>query len=309
MRSVIAISPVAALLATLFLLLRVASAVPVTTELVPIAAPDGNTLAARAPTAKPVISVKFFNDKIKEQKITKDKACLFYYRLNAAAGETTARKWYKDHAPKTGGVFGLGAKVKDPVTYNDVNNKMYTYRMDLPKNVPKPSTMNSDSSAPKEIKSDWLGGGLISQALAESCEGDVYFFTSEGEQWWDQYPYSNKDTNFWWDFEWPALLKNSKVKNVYLIDPATATEIPTTPLYKKGTTPDHVPDKNRPLGTGWEYDTGKTQQQPAPQPTTTKAAEPTKTNAASQPTKTKDSTTGGSKPGKPGKPGKGGKKN
>ncbi|PLB47176.1 hypothetical protein P170DRAFT_428392 [Aspergillus steynii IBT 23096] len=250
MRSAIAISPVAALLATLLLLLRVTSAVPVTTEI---------AVRAPTPTEKEVISVSFYVDKIKEMNLVSGKTCLFYFRLNGAEGEDTARNWYRKYGPAEKGSLSPGSKKKDPVTYMDAAPSLFSYRLSMPAMVSTPPNMKNDKTAGDKITSRWIANGLVSQAVAESCEGDAYFFTPEGTDWTEVYPYKASQTNFWWDFEWPALLKNSKVNNVYQIDPTKATEVPKEPISTKGkvANQEYQPDKNRPLATGWEYDPNK----------------------------------------------------
>lgn len=58
-----------------------------------------------------------------------------------------------------------------------------------------------------------ISANLLSQAMGESCNGNVYFFT----------PTANDGTdpieNIWYNFEWPALTRNSAVQTILKIDP------------------------------------------------------------------------------------------
>ncbi|PYI22640.1 hypothetical protein BO99DRAFT_440456 [Aspergillus violaceofuscus CBS 115571] len=219
-------------LATLLFLLQLTHALPVaTTDVIPVR-PE-NALARRgcipskpSKPASPARTTTFTYsvDNIKEaiNKVGRfdmdTNTCLFYLGLGGATGQTKAQTWWTRNRPASaanqmGIVWGnLLADSYANAVWNANDGQM----------LPDPANPR------QEIGAGLVWGGLVSQALAESCSGTVYFFTPESNDGTDPV------TNVWNVYEHPALTRNAKVQQIIKVDPGTSSQVV---IWTKGDAP------------------------------------------------------------------------
>lgn len=118
------------------------------------------------------------------------KNCLFYLNLGKEQGIRKGSEWYCAMRPTGPGL-------------NNWNNC-------LPAGYQSVAFSSVFSAAGGGLD---ILGPLVSQALAETCQGDVYFFTPSSQD-----P-SQPATNVWWTHEYPALTRNPKVTSIIRVDP------------------------------------------------------------------------------------------
>jgi hypothetical protein len=181
------------------------------------------------------LSVEYFNELILDYNYLPQRDCLFYLGLGGAKGQELGRRWYCQERS-----FGRGAVAWDTALPEQFHSDMFsTY---FPKQGPK----IGDPSQQDNLFG--ISATLLSQAMGENCNGNVYFFT----------PTANDGTdpivNVWYQFEYPALTRNPAVQSILKIDPSIKDDDGN--FADEGTviwTPAHGPSSNAPLGDGYSF--------------------------------------------------------
>ncbi|PLN79629.1 hypothetical protein BDW42DRAFT_172389 [Aspergillus taichungensis] len=140
-----------------------------------------------------VPTVAFLVTKIQQHGKVGKRDSLFYSDLGGSGAIAKASDWYKKNVPK-----GRGSVAFD----NIINEKWY------------------------KAQANALGGSMakvdqfqkrLSQAFAEASQGTVYFFTKKQNKGTDM-----SENLAWGGWEYPALTRNTKVKEIVQVDPNEA---------------------------------------------------------------------------------------
>ncbi|KAL1970078.1 hypothetical protein VTN77DRAFT_6483 [Rasamsonia byssochlamydoides] len=139
-------------------------------------------------------------DIIHQWGVVPNKDCLFYAKLGGGGAQDEIKQWYCNTI--THGRGAVAYKDILPPTWADEQYiKLGTTKVPDPRNPQK------------EIMATTVLPLFLSQAFAEVCNKQVYFFTSEG----------NTGSNFepgytWTDLEYPALTRNAQVEGILQVD-------------------------------------------------------------------------------------------
>ncbi|KAJ2976356.1 hypothetical protein NQ176_g5002 [Zarea fungicola] len=139
------------------------------------------------------------------------RSCVFYLGLDGAEGQIIAKKWYNDVHPekgKTSIVWGEAASSRW------ANQKIEEIRVALGPNDQIPDPLHPGQRV--SYRKVW--SALVSQGMAESCHGTVYFVTTGAAL---QNLGTTPVDNIWWNYELPALVadrKNNQVDQIMIAD-------------------------------------------------------------------------------------------
>ncbi|KAH8801777.1 hypothetical protein F5884DRAFT_837872 [Xylogone sp. PMI_703] len=175
---------------------------------------------------------------INTYNVLPQKDCLFYLGLGGGQGQVLASQWYCSERPS-----GRGPVVWSTSLDSEFMLTQRTYLKSL-SNLAVPDPANtSDTQSPF-----WVWAALHSQAMGETCNGDVYFFTPKSN------PGDDPSDNIWWNYEHPALTRNPNVQTILKIDPTLRSDNgsftdPGTLIWSQGDGPSAI----EPAGTGYSF--------------------------------------------------------
>ena len=181
--------------------------------------PRGCAFSKQAPTIQicsTVPTVAQLVTTLTTLKVVSNKDSLFYSGLGGGSAQTTAKNWYKANVKG-----GRGA-----VSFQDVSaGDWYIQQIQA---LGGPNASGTDSFQKR-----------LSQAFAEVSSGRVYFFTKHGTDGTKM-----STSTAWGGWEYPALTRNTQVKDILQVDPTMTPTDPGAVIWTKSS----GPSSQAPLG-------------------------------------------------------------